>query len=229
MPVARRFCRESYSEPEEVYFRLKQTGIDLVTVHDSIGAALTLSRYPDFFASEEVTVTLPSGNEAHMAVYGLNERQHLGIQRRRRDLPSLLAYLREQRLPFGVNHMFSGLTGRRVLEDFAWFEQAFPMMETLNGSMPRRANREAAVFARIWRKSAYGRERLAHAPKCRKRLDRSARGGERGGVPGRSSRRVWTCQGSERQLRQTHSGRGLHYFAAVSESPWAAPLWLFPW
>ena len=36
--------------------------------------------------------------------------------------------------------MFSGLTGRRVLEDFAWSEQAFPMLETLNGSMPRRAN-----------------------------------------------------------------------------------------
>ena len=87
--------------PEAVYFRLKQMGMDLVTVtdYDSIDAALTLSRYPDFFASEEVTVTMPSGNEAHMAVYGLNERQHLGIQQRRRDLPSLLAYLREQRLP----------------------------------------------------------------------------------------------------------------------------------
>ena len=154
VPVARRFCRESYSEPEEVYFRLKQMGMDLVTVtdHDSIGAAAALSRYPDFFASEEVTVTMPSGNEAHMAVYGLNERQHFEIQQRRHDLPSLLAYLREQRLPFGVNHIFSGLTGRRTLEDFAWFEQAFPLLEILNGSMLARANREAASFARRWRK-----------------------------------------------------------------------------
>jgi predicted metal-dependent phosphoesterase TrpH len=158
IPVARHFCRESYSEPEEVYFRLKQKGMDLVTVtdHDSIGAAETLGRHKDFFAGEEVTVTMPGGAEAHIAVYGIGERQHVEVQRRRDDLPSLLAYLNEQRLVFAVNHVFSGLTGRRALSDSEWFRRAFPLMETRNGAMLETANRQAARLAAQWEKPGVG-------------------------------------------------------------------------
>jgi predicted metal-dependent phosphoesterase TrpH len=53
VPVADRFCRESYNDPIEVYDLLKRRGMDLVTVtdHDSIGAAEALRSYPDFFLS----------------------------------------------------------------------------------------------------------------------------------------------------------------------------------
>src|SRR5271169_2627182 len=79
MPVLRAFCRECYSEPEAVYETLRQKGMDLITVsdHDSIGAAETLRRHPNFFLSEEVTCRLPSGNELHVGVYDLTELQHL--------------------------------------------------------------------------------------------------------------------------------------------------------
>ena len=158
VPVARRFCQESYNDPLEVYRRLKQRGMDLVTVtdHDSIEAAEELRRYPDFFLSEEVTATMPSGTEVHIGVYDVTEGNHLELQRRRNDMPSLLAYLREQRLLFAVNHVFSGLTGRRTDADFALFQDFFPAMETINGQLLAACNREAEALSARWRKIPLG-------------------------------------------------------------------------
>lgn len=149
VPLARRFCGESYTEPLDAYRRLKQAGMDLVTVtdHDSVEAAAELERFSDFFSSEEVTIMLPSGTEAHIAVYDLSAAQHHHVQRRRRDLPALLAYLSEQRLLFGINHVFSSLTGRRDPSDFDWFEAHFSLWEARNGAMLECANQFAADYA----------------------------------------------------------------------------------
>ena len=149
MPVLRTFCRECYSEPEAVYDTLRQKGMDLITVsdHDSIGAAETLSRHPEFFLSEEVTCRLPSGNELHVGVYDLTERQHVEIERLRDDLPRLVAYLNEQQRFYSVNHAFSALTGRRTVEDFVWLDRAFPGVEVRNGHLPERSNRMAERMA----------------------------------------------------------------------------------
>jgi predicted metal-dependent phosphoesterase TrpH len=149
VPVVRRFCRESFSDPLDVYRILKRQGMDLVTVtdHDSIGAAERLGGFPDFFASEEVSVTMPSGTGAHIAVYGLSSVQHEALQQRRDDFPRLLAYLTEQQLLFGANHIFSSLTGRRHRSDFDWFERHFPVWETRNGAMEECVNHFAAELA----------------------------------------------------------------------------------
>jgi predicted metal-dependent phosphoesterase TrpH len=149
MPLLKTFCRECYSEPEDVYQTLRRGGMGLVTVsdHDSIDAAESLGRYPDFFISEEVTCHLPSGNELHVGVYDLTERQHVEIQRLRDDLPRLVAYLNEQQLFFSVNHAFSALTGRRSMEDYVWLDGAFPGVEVRNGHLPERGNRMAERMA----------------------------------------------------------------------------------
>jgi predicted metal-dependent phosphoesterase TrpH len=149
IPLFRRICRESYSEPEAVYEKLKQAGMDLVTVtdHDSIEAGETLGRHPDFFLSEEVTCLVPTGTTVHIGVYDLNERQHLEIQKRRNDLPRLLAYFREQDLLFNLKHPFSCLTGRRSPADLQWFRNAFPALEVVNGLIPASNNQLAQRFA----------------------------------------------------------------------------------
>jgi predicted metal-dependent phosphoesterase TrpH len=87
VPILRKFCRESYNQPLEVYEKLKRLGMDLVTVtdHDSIDAVEDLRSRPDFFLSEEVTCTLPSGNQLHVGVYDITERDHIELQRRRHD------------------------------------------------------------------------------------------------------------------------------------------------
>jgi len=149
-PGLTRICRESYNQPEDVYHRCKQRGMSVVTVtdHDSIDAAEVLRKYPDFFLSEEVTVTMPSGTEMHLGVYDINERDHVEIQRRRRDFIALLMYLTERKLFFSVNHVFSGLTGRRELEDFNWFASYVPAFEIRNGQMWSESNRSAEKLAR---------------------------------------------------------------------------------
>jgi len=143
-------CRESYSAPAEVYARLKLRGMNLVTLtdHDSIDGAEELRRYPDFFASEEVTCTMPSGTTVHVNVFDVAERQHVELQRRRSDLPALLAYLSEQQLFFALNHGFSGLTGPRRIQDFEWLESCFPALETRNGHLLPANNACARRLAR---------------------------------------------------------------------------------
>jgi predicted metal-dependent phosphoesterase TrpH len=148
VPVLKRICKESYNDPHEVYETLKRRGMDLVTVtdHDSIDAVEPLRHHPDFFLSEEVSCSTPSGTHLHMGVYGIDERDHADLQLRRDDLPRLIAYLTEKRLLFSINHLFSSLTGPRTEADFDLFK-TFPAVETLNGQMLQTANRHAAVFA----------------------------------------------------------------------------------
>ena len=149
IPLAKTFCRESYNDPLAVYQKLKRLGMDLVTVtdHDSIDAAEALRARPDFFLSEEVTCTLPSGNELHVGVYDIGERDHVEMTRRRTDFEAFTAYLHERHLFFSANHVFSSLTGKRALDDFLLFETAFPAVETRNGHMLARANENAAALA----------------------------------------------------------------------------------
>ncbi len=158
IPGFHRFCRESYNDPEAVYRTLKRRGMDLVTVtdHDSIDAAEHLRRYPDFFLSEEVTCITPSGTEIHVGAYGIDERHHIELQRRRKDVPALAAYLQEQKILFSINHVFSSLTGRRTQLDFEMFEDLFPAMETLNGHIPSGNNRAARQLAEDWQKAPIG-------------------------------------------------------------------------
>ena len=158
LPVLNRFCRECYNPPDLLYEKLKRQGLGLVTVtdHDSIDAAESLRRHADFFLSEEVTCRAPSGNEFHVGVYDITERHHLEIQRRRNDLPRLVAYLEEQRVFFSLNHIFSALTGRRAAEDFDWFESSFPAVEVLNGHLLPRNNNLAAQLASYNRRIKVG-------------------------------------------------------------------------
>jgi predicted metal-dependent phosphoesterase TrpH len=157
-PVFRHFCRESYSDPEELYARLKSRGMGLVTLtdHDSIDGLEALRRHPDFFISEEVTCRMPSGTEVHIGVYDITESQHIKIQDRRNDLLSLLMYLTEKRIFFVLNHAFSDLTGRRDPDDFVWFDAYFQSMETRNSLLPPGVNRCAESFAKASRKIGIG-------------------------------------------------------------------------
>jgi predicted metal-dependent phosphoesterase TrpH len=132
--------------------------MDLVTVtdHDSIDAVEPLRRFPDFFLSEEITCTLPSGTGVHVGVYDITERDHVELQRRRDDIPAFAAYCHERRILHAVNHAFSALTGSRTYADFALFEDIFPALETINGHIPPACNREAEALSNLWRKIPLG-------------------------------------------------------------------------
>jgi predicted metal-dependent phosphoesterase TrpH len=149
-PGLGRVCRESYNDPQEAYDRLKRLGMSIVTItdHDSIDATEVLRRHLDFFLSEEVTARMPSGTEMHLGVYGITVRDHTEIQRRRNDFIALLMFLTERKLFFSVNHVFSGLTGRREEDDFSWFASYVPAFEVRNGQMWPEANASAERLAK---------------------------------------------------------------------------------
>ncbi|MDE3195608.1 MAG: PHP domain-containing protein [Acidobacteriota bacterium] len=158
VPVLTRVCRESYNDRLALYETLKRRGMDLVTVtdHDSIDAVEPLRHRPDFFLSEEVTCTMPSGTEMHAGVYGISERDHIELQRRRTDIQSLLAYAVERRLFVTVNHIYSSLTGSRTEDDFAIFARDFHGVEALNGQILACANRLASAFGARYGKPMIG-------------------------------------------------------------------------
>src|SRR3974377_1110251 len=149
-PFLSHFSKESYNHPTEVYARCKRLGMSIVTLtdHDSIDAAEVLRKHPDFFLSEEVTVRMPSGSEMHLGVYDISEKDHAEVQRRRNDFIALLMYLTERKLFFSVNHVFSGLTGRRTKEDFDWFASYVPAFEVRNGQMWFQSNLNPDTLAR---------------------------------------------------------------------------------
>ncbi|HEX6897530.1 MAG TPA: PHP-associated domain-containing protein, partial [Bryobacteraceae bacterium] len=82
-----------------------------------------------------------------------------------KDVPALAAYLREQRLFFSINHVFSSLTGRRTCQDFRLFEDHFPGVETRNGQIPAANNRSASRLAEDWGKAPVGGSD-AHTLEC---------------------------------------------------------------
>jgi predicted metal-dependent phosphoesterase TrpH len=148
-PGFTRLCKESYNEPTAVYDHCKRRGMSIVTLtdHNSIEGGEVLRKHPDFFLSEEVTVQLPSGTQAHLGVYDITEKDHAEIQRRRNDFIALLMYLTERKLFFSVNHVFSALTGQRKEDDFRWFASYVPALEVRNGQMWAQANQAAERLA----------------------------------------------------------------------------------
>lgn len=148
-PGLSRICKESYNDPAEVYHRCKRLGMSIVTLtdHDSIDAAEVLRKYRDFFISEEVTVEMPTGTQVHLGVYGITEKDHAEIQRRRNDFIALLMYLTERKIFFSANHLLSSLTGRRDVEDFDWFASYVPAYEVRNGQMYKKANQQTQRMA----------------------------------------------------------------------------------
>ena len=150
VPVLEHVGRECYSAPLAVHEQARRRGMDLVTLtdHDTVEGALSLAHLPDTFVSEEVTLLLDGGRQLHVNVFGLDERQHVGLQARKDDLEAFLAFLAEQRLPASVNHLFSALTGARELADLRLPLGRLPLIEALNGAMPEGHNERARIVGR---------------------------------------------------------------------------------
>jgi predicted metal-dependent phosphoesterase TrpH len=154
-------CRDCYSQPLEVYRTAKRRGMDLVTItdHDSIDGCLeTLNKLgdlPDFLTGEEVSAHFPAFHHtAHIAVYGLTEAHHRDIQKLRSNGVELVAYLRQAKLLFALNHLFHDFSDRpRVLEFIELMAELFDVFEVRNGSQQREHNTLIAKLVERFRLS----------------------------------------------------------------------------
>ncbi|MBI1382374.1 MAG: glycosyltransferase [Planctomycetaceae bacterium] len=100
--AANRFAiPESYSDPFELYHRLKALGMSLVTLtdHNSIDGAKALldAGYRDVFLSAEMTTTFPEdGCNIHVTVANITEDQFAEVNRLRSNIYEMLDYVERE-------------------------------------------------------------------------------------------------------------------------------------
>ena len=144
---------ESFTEPAEVYRTARARGMDFVTLtdHDTIDGALAIAHLPGAFLSCEVTAAFPEdGAPLHLLVWGIDETEHREIQRRRRDLYALRAYLRERGIVHAVAHPLFRVDSRLSIDHLEKLLLLFRRFENLNGTRdPRATELFGAVVASL--------------------------------------------------------------------------------
>ncbi|MEM6601399.1 MAG: glycosyltransferase [Verrucomicrobiota bacterium] len=106
---------ESYTQPADIYHSLKEQGFDFVTItdHNRIDGCLEIADREGVFLSEKVTTYFPEDHcKIHLLVWNLNEAQHLQIQKLRRNIYDLAAYLRKEGLVHGVAYPLTSINGQ---------------------------------------------------------------------------------------------------------------------
>ncbi|MCA1743453.1 MAG: PHP domain-containing protein [Desulfovibrionales bacterium] len=100
-------CSESYTEPAYIYKRLKEKGMDLITItdHNRIDACLEIAHLEDTFISEEITTYLPDDRcKLHVLAYDVSEIQHKEIQKVRPNVYELVDYLDLENIIHAIAH-----------------------------------------------------------------------------------------------------------------------------
>ena len=138
-------CRDCYSKPIDVYRTAKRRGMDLVTItdHDSIDGCLELldqtGPLDDFVIAEEVSTWFPEFRHAiHIGVYDITEEHHREFQKLRKNGNELVAYLKQQKLLYVLNHFFHDFAHTEYLRDYIrQMATLFKIFEVRNGSQQR--------------------------------------------------------------------------------------------
>jgi glycosyltransferase involved in cell wall biosynthesis/predicted metal-dependent phosphoesterase TrpH len=138
---------ESYTEPEAVYRQAKAAGMDWVTItdHNNIDGSLLLrERHPlDTFTGVEATAYFPGdGCKVHVLVWGLTAHHYDHIQRERKDVYGLSAYLRGAGLAHAVAHATYDVNHRLSVRHLERLILLFDVFEGLNGGRHALHNRE---------------------------------------------------------------------------------------
>src|SRR6516225_8880498 len=96
---------DSYSNPRQLYERLKGKGMNFVTFtdHNRIEGCLEIADLPGAFVSEQVLAHFPEDQVGvHLLIWNLTEAHHGEIQKLRRNVYELQAYLEAAKLVHAV-------------------------------------------------------------------------------------------------------------------------------
>lgn len=129
---------ESYTDPFFIYKKMKQRGMDFVTItdHNRIeGAVLLKEKYPDdVFISVESTVYFPEdGCKVHILVYDITEEQFARIEELRTDIYKFRDYLKENDIIHSVAHATYAVNGMIKLHHLEKLLLLFDVFESVNG------------------------------------------------------------------------------------------------
>jgi len=144
---------DSYSEPGRLYEKLRERGMDFVTLtdHNRIEGCLEIADRPGVFLSEQVSTRFPDDRcEVHLLVWGINEAQHREIQMLRENIFDLQKYLAAENLLHAVAHPLYRLDDRLALAHVEKLVLLFQHFEGLNGLRDKLLSEVAAfVLTRL--------------------------------------------------------------------------------
>jgi glycosyltransferase involved in cell wall biosynthesis len=128
---------ESYTQPVELYEKLKLGGFDYVTITDlnRIEGCLAIADRPGAFISEKVTTYFPDDPcKIQLLVWNITEFQHEEIAYLRRNIFELSAWLRAEGIVHGVAHLLYNVNDRLTIAHVEKLILMFRVFETLNGT-----------------------------------------------------------------------------------------------
>jgi glycosyltransferase involved in cell wall biosynthesis len=135
-------CPESFTEPMQLYHIAKSRGMTHVTIcdHNAIEGAMEIAHLPDTFISEEITTYFPEdGCKLHVLALNISEDQHQMIQKVRKNIFELVAYLQQEKIVNVVAHPLYAVNDRLTKDHFEKILLLFKNFE-LNGARNHREN-----------------------------------------------------------------------------------------
>jgi glycosyltransferase involved in cell wall biosynthesis len=127
---------DSYSDPNQLYEKLLDRGMDYVTItdHDTIEGCLQISDRPGTFISEQVTTYFPNDPcKLHILVWGISENQHREIDGIRGNIFELQRYLQSAQIAHAVAHPLYSINGKLDSRHLELLILLFKHFEGING------------------------------------------------------------------------------------------------
>ena len=127
---------DSYSDPREIYHKLRERGMDFVTLtdHNRIEGCLEIADLPGTFISEEVTTYFPEDRcKVHLLVWGITEAQHQVIGDARENIFELRDYLKKEDIAHAVAHPLYQINDKMGVHHIESLLNLFTHFETING------------------------------------------------------------------------------------------------
>ncbi len=209
-------CPESFTEPMEIYRRLKERGMSFITItdHNTIEGVLEIAHLPEVFISCEYTVEFPEDKrKVHVLVYGLSEKDHQELTRLRENIFDFVRYLKERRLAHSLAHPLYSVERSKVDKDFVEkLVLLFDNWEVINGTRGKDVRQIEEAIARAydgWDKIYRLAERHRIEPqRTRERISFTAGSDDHGGIDiGRTWTAVEGAKSKEEFLRGLWEGR----------------------
>ncbi|HSH38872.1 MAG TPA: glycosyltransferase [Chthoniobacterales bacterium] len=127
---------DSYSDPEQIYHRQVEAGMDFVTItdHDSIDGCRRIAHLPQTFISEQLTCYFPHDPcKIHLLIWGISEAQHSDLMMLRGNIFELAAYLRQHNIAHAVAHPLYSINGKLDTAHIERLILLFKHFEGVNG------------------------------------------------------------------------------------------------
>ncbi|MFL6538186.1 MAG: glycosyltransferase, partial [Chthoniobacterales bacterium] len=127
---------DSCTEPRDLHAKLRDAGMDFVTItdHDTIDGCLTIADLEGTFISEQVTTFFPGDPcKIHLLVWGISEAQHGDIAKLRENIVELQTFLAANAITHAVAHPLYSINGKLEVSHLERLILLFKHFEGING------------------------------------------------------------------------------------------------